>query len=128
MSGLLFVSQAMLDAWAEQGKIELVGSAMTVVTRDAPGGSHALGPAVRFTEALEAVARAPGRAPEDPPAGGALPRRGGGAGGPPPRARGAAGGGAGPREFHPGEALSRAINPLARAAVTPPLASGANEP
>lgn len=52
MSGLLFVSQAMLDSWAEAGKIEFVGNVMTLLSGDGKGRSYALDPAVRFMKVL----------------------------------------------------------------------------
>jgi hypothetical protein len=52
MSGLLFVSQAMLDSWAEQGKIDFVGNVMTVLAGGGEGRSYALEPAVRFMKVL----------------------------------------------------------------------------
>lgn len=52
MSGLLFVSQAMLDSWAEQGKIDFVGNVMTLLAGDGKGRSYALDPAVRFMKTL----------------------------------------------------------------------------
>src|SRR5690242_13097568 len=52
MSGLLFVSQAMLDTWAEAGKIDFVGNVMTLLAGDGKGRSYALDPAVRFMKAL----------------------------------------------------------------------------
>ncbi len=52
MSGLLFVSQAMLDSWAEQGKIDFVGNVMTLLAGDGKGRSYALDPAVRFMKVL----------------------------------------------------------------------------
>ena len=53
MGGLLFVSQAMLDSWAEQGKIDFVGNVMTLLASDGAGGrSYALEPAVRFMKLL----------------------------------------------------------------------------
>jgi hypothetical protein len=48
MSGLLFVSQAMLETWAEQGKIEFTGNVMTLLAGDGKGRTYALEPAVRF--------------------------------------------------------------------------------
>jgi hypothetical protein len=48
MPGLLFVSQAMLDAFAAQGRIELSGNVMTVVAGDGQGRRYALEPAARF--------------------------------------------------------------------------------
>ena len=52
MSGLLFVSQAMLDSWAEAGKIDFVGNVMTLLAGDGKGRSYALEPAVRFMKVL----------------------------------------------------------------------------
>jgi hypothetical protein len=52
MSGLLFVSQAMLDSWAEAGKIDFVGNVMTLLAGDGKGRSYALDPAVRFMKVL----------------------------------------------------------------------------
>jgi hypothetical protein len=52
MGGLLFVSQAMLDVWAEQGKIDLVGNAIMLMAGEGKGRSYALEPAVRFLEVL----------------------------------------------------------------------------
>ena len=52
MSGLLFVSQAMLDSWAEQGKIDFVGNVMTLLAGEGKGRSYALDPAVRFMKVL----------------------------------------------------------------------------
>lgn len=52
MSGLLFVSQAMLDSWAEAGKIDFVGNVMTLLAGDGKGRSYALEPAVRFLKVL----------------------------------------------------------------------------
>jgi hypothetical protein len=54
MSGLLFVSQAMLDSWAEQGKIDFVGNVMTLLAGEGSGRSYALEPAVRFMKVLGA--------------------------------------------------------------------------
>jgi hypothetical protein len=54
MAGLLFVSQAMLGSWAEQGKIDFVGNVMTLVTGEAKGRSYDLEPAVRFMKVLGA--------------------------------------------------------------------------
>ncbi len=50
MSGLLFVSQAMLDSWTEQGRIDFVGNVMTLLSGDGKGRSYALDPAVRFVK------------------------------------------------------------------------------
>jgi hypothetical protein len=52
MGGLLFVSQAMLDSWAEQGKIDFVGNVMTLLAGEGKGRSYALEPAVRFMKLL----------------------------------------------------------------------------
>jgi hypothetical protein len=52
MGGLLFVSQAMLDSWAEQGKIDFVGNVMTLLAGEGKGRSYALEPAVRFMQLL----------------------------------------------------------------------------
>ena len=52
MSGLLFVSQAMLDSWAEAGKIDFVGNVMTLLAGEGKGRSYALDPAVRFLKVL----------------------------------------------------------------------------
>ncbi len=52
MGGLLFVSQAMLDSWAEQGKIDFVGNVMTLLSGEGIGRSYALEPAVRFMNVL----------------------------------------------------------------------------
>ncbi len=50
MSGLLFVSQTMLDSWTEQGKIDFVGNVMTLLSGDGKGRSYGLEPAVRFVK------------------------------------------------------------------------------
>lgn len=52
--GLLFVSQAMLDTWAGQGKIDFVGNVMTLLQGEGKGRSYALDPAVRFLKILGA--------------------------------------------------------------------------
>lgn len=52
MGRLLFVSQAMLDSWAGQGKIDFVGNVMTLLAGDGKGRSYALDPAVRFLKVL----------------------------------------------------------------------------
>jgi hypothetical protein len=52
MGGLLFVSQAMLDSWAEQGKIDFVGNVMTLLAGEGKGRRYALDPAVRFMKVL----------------------------------------------------------------------------
>jgi hypothetical protein len=54
MGGLLFVSQAMLDGWAEQGKIGLDGIVITLLAGEGKGRSYALEPAVRFLKVLGA--------------------------------------------------------------------------
>jgi len=54
MAGLLFVSQAMLDTWAGQGKIDFEGDVMTLLAGDGRGRSYALAPAVRFLRMLGA--------------------------------------------------------------------------
>ena len=54
MAGLLFVSQAMLDSWAGQGKIDFVGNVMTVLSGEGRGRSYGLDPAVRFLALLGA--------------------------------------------------------------------------
>jgi hypothetical protein len=46
--GLLFVSQALLDTWAEQGRIDFAGNVMTLRAGEGKGRSYALEPAVRF--------------------------------------------------------------------------------
>jgi hypothetical protein len=54
MSGLLFVSQAMLDGWAEQGKIDFAGNVLTLLPGGGQGRSYRLRPAVRFLALLDA--------------------------------------------------------------------------
>jgi hypothetical protein len=56
MAGLLFVTQVMLDSWAEQGKIDFVGNVMTLLAGDGRGRSYALDPAVRFLKVIGAEA------------------------------------------------------------------------
>lgn len=46
--GLLFVSQALLDAWASQGRIDVDGSSIALRGVEAQGRRYALEPAVRF--------------------------------------------------------------------------------
>ena len=46
--GLLFVSQALLDAWASQGRIDLDGGSIALLGGPGRGRSYALEPAVRF--------------------------------------------------------------------------------
>ncbi len=50
--GLLFVTQALLDSWAGQGKIDFVGNVMTLQQGEGKGRSYALEPAVRFLKLL----------------------------------------------------------------------------
>ncbi len=50
--GLLFVSQALLDSWADQGKIDFVGNVMTLLQGEGKGRSYALEPAVRFLKVI----------------------------------------------------------------------------
>ncbi len=52
MGRLLFVSQAMLESWAGQGKIDFVGDVMTLLAGGGKGRSYALDPAVRFLKVL----------------------------------------------------------------------------
>jgi hypothetical protein len=52
MGRLLFVSQAMLDSWAGQGKIDFVGNVMTLLAGEGKGRSYPLDPAVRFLKLL----------------------------------------------------------------------------
>lgn len=54
MGGLLFVSQAMLDTWAGQGKIDFLGNVMTLLAGEGKGRSYALEPACRFLQVLGA--------------------------------------------------------------------------
>ena len=54
MSGLLFVSQAMLETWAEQGKIGFAGNVMTLLAGEGKGRTYALDPAVRFLKVVGA--------------------------------------------------------------------------
>jgi hypothetical protein len=54
MAGLLFVSQAMIDSWADQGRIDFVGNVMTLLSGEGRGRSYALDPAVRFLSLLGA--------------------------------------------------------------------------
>jgi len=53
-SGLLFVTQALLDSWAGQGKIDFVGNVMTLQQGEGKGRSYALEPAVRFLRVIGA--------------------------------------------------------------------------
>lgn len=50
--GLLFVTQALLDSWAGQGRIELTGNILTLQQGAGKGRSYALEPAVRFLKVL----------------------------------------------------------------------------
>ncbi len=52
MSGLLFVSQAILDVWAAQGKIDFSGNVMAVLSGDGQGRTYRLEPAVRFLKVV----------------------------------------------------------------------------
>jgi hypothetical protein len=52
MAGLLFVSQAMLEVWSGQGKIEFAGNVVTLREGAGSGRSYTLEPAVRFLEAV----------------------------------------------------------------------------
>jgi hypothetical protein len=54
MAGLLFVSQAMIDTWADQGRIDFVGNVMTLLSGAGRDRSYALDPAVRFLALLGA--------------------------------------------------------------------------
>lgn len=48
MGGLLFVTQSMLDRWAEQGRIDFAGNVMTLLAGAGAGRAYALEPAARF--------------------------------------------------------------------------------
>jgi len=50
--GLLFVSQALIDTWAGQGRIDFVGNVMTLLSGEGSGRSYALEPAVRFLKVV----------------------------------------------------------------------------
>jgi hypothetical protein len=56
MAGLLFVSQTMIDSWADQGRIDFVGNVMTLLSGEGRDRSYALEPAVRFLALLGAEA------------------------------------------------------------------------
>ncbi len=56
MAGLLFVSQAILDTWAGQGKIDFAGSVMTILSGDGSGRAYSLLPAVRILRVVGADA------------------------------------------------------------------------
>jgi hypothetical protein len=46
--GLLFVSQALLDTWAAQGRIDLDGQSISLLSGEGQGRRYALEPAARF--------------------------------------------------------------------------------
>ncbi|HQR30262.1 MAG TPA: hypothetical protein PLL32_07620 [Anaeromyxobacteraceae bacterium] len=46
--GLLFVSQSLLDAWADQGRIDVDGQSIALASGEGRGRRYALEPAVRF--------------------------------------------------------------------------------
>jgi len=52
--GLLFVSQALIDTWAGQRRIDFVGNVMTLLAGEGSGRSYALEPAVRFLKVIGA--------------------------------------------------------------------------
>lgn len=56
MGGLLFVSQAILDTWASQGKIDFAGNVMTILAGDGQGRTYRLDSAVRFLQVIGADA------------------------------------------------------------------------
>lgn len=56
MGGLLFVTQSMLDRWAEQGRIDFVGNVMTLLAGAGKGRRYALEPAARFLSVVGAEA------------------------------------------------------------------------
>jgi len=51
--GLLFVSQALLDTWANQGRIGLDGQSITLLSGEGQGRCYALEPAARFLRVAE---------------------------------------------------------------------------
>jgi len=51
--GLLFVSQSLLDAWADQGRIDLDGTSLALLSGEGQGRRYALLPAARFLRILE---------------------------------------------------------------------------
>jgi len=55
-AGLLFVSQALIDTWAGQGRIDFVGNVMTLLAGEGSGRRYELEPAVRFLKVLGAEA------------------------------------------------------------------------
>jgi hypothetical protein len=56
MAGLLFVTQAILDTWAGQGKIDFSGNVMTILAGEGSGRSYTLLPAVRVLRVVGADA------------------------------------------------------------------------
>ncbi|GEJ57976.1 hypothetical protein [Anaeromyxobacter diazotrophicus] len=54
MAGLLFVSQAMLEAWSGQGRIAFAGQTMSLRAGPGSGRAYALDPAVRFLRVVGA--------------------------------------------------------------------------
>lgn len=56
MGGLLFVTQSMLDRWADQGRIDFIGNVMTLLAGAGKGRSYALEPAARFLRVVGADA------------------------------------------------------------------------
>jgi hypothetical protein len=54
MAGLLFVSQAMLEAWSGRGKLAFAGDTMTLRQGDGTGHRYTLEPAVRFLDVVGA--------------------------------------------------------------------------
>jgi len=54
MAGLLFVSQAILDTWAGQGKIDFAGNVMTILAGEGSGRAYSLLPAVRILRVVGA--------------------------------------------------------------------------
>jgi hypothetical protein len=51
--GLLFVSQSLLDAWADQGRIDLDGTSLALLSGEGQGRRYALEPAARFLRILD---------------------------------------------------------------------------
>ncbi len=56
MAGLLFVTQAILDTWAGQGKIDFSGNVMTILAGEGSGRAYTLLPAVRVLRVVGADA------------------------------------------------------------------------
>jgi len=54
--GLLFVSQALLDTWANQGRIGLDGQSIRLLSGQGEGRRYALEPAARFIRVAEGAA------------------------------------------------------------------------